>query len=144
MIQENRNEELLRWLAGSPFVTDLYFNFSPAEAGVTSVAPVSGERVLKHYIDGTALMCYEFGVVQYKPVNMDIPNNTDNAEALYDVELFMDWVKEQNTLRNFPYFAGCSVQRVEVLNNLPFSAGTDNEVAKYMYTCRVTYEGKEY
>lgn len=144
MIQNNRNEALQGWLAESPFVTDLYFNFGPAEAGVTSLAPVSGERVLKHYIDGTALMCYEFGVVQFKPVNMDVPNNTDNADAMYDVELFMDWVKEQNRLRNFPNFEGCDVQRVEVLNNLPFAAGTDDEVAKYMYTCRVTYEGKEY
>lgn len=144
MIQNNRNEALQEWLAESPFVTDLYFNFYPAEAGVTSIAPVSGERVLKHYTDGTALMCYEFGVIQFWPVNMNVPNNADNAEAMYAVEQFMDWVKAQNQLRNFPDFEGCDVQRVEVLNNLPFSAGTDDEVAKYMYTCRVTYAGKEY
>ena len=143
MIQNNRNEAIQEWLSASPFVTDLYFNFSPAEPNVTSVAPVSGERVLRHYIDGSALMCYEFGVIQYKPVNMDVPNNTDNAEAMYDVELFMDWVKEQNALRNFPRFDGCVMQRADVLNNLPMAAGTDNEVAKYMYMCRLTYEGKE-
>ena len=143
MIRGNRNEAIQEWLSNSPFVTDLYFNFSPAEAGVTSIAPVSGERVLKHYVDGTALMCYEFGVVQYKPVNMDVPNNTDNAEAMHDVELFMDWVREQNRLRNFPRIEGCETQRVEVLNNLPMAAGTDNEVAKYMYMCRLTYAGKE-
>lgn len=144
MIRENRNEALQAWLADSPFVTDLYFNFGPAEPGVTALVPVSGERVLKRYGGGYALMCYEFGVVQYKPVNLDVPNNTENADAMHDVELFMDWIREQNRERNFPEFEDCDVQRVEVLNNLPVSAGQDSEVAKYMYTCRVTYCAKEY
>lgn len=144
MVRNNRNQALQEWLSASPYLTDLYFNFAPAEAGVTNVAAVSGERVLKHYLGGDAMMCYDFGVVQYKPVNMDIPNSPDNADAMNDVELFMDWVREQNALRNFPDFEGCEIQRVEVLNNLPIAAGQDDEVAKYMFECRVTYVGKEY
>ena len=139
----NRNQALQEWLAGSPYVTDLYFNFAPAEAGVTGVASVSGERILKAYMGWYVLKAYEFGVIQYKPINTDIPNNSDNADAMHDVELFMNWVKEQNDEKNFPEFEGCTVQRVEVLNNVPMVTGQDDEVARYMYQCRVTYLEKE-
>ena len=143
MIQNNRNQALQEWLAQSPYVTDLYFNFSPAEEGVTSVASISGETVLKRYFGGWALKQYDFGVVQFKPINTDVPNNSDNAAEMYDVDLLMDWIKEQNRLRNFPNFEGCTIQRVEVLNNMPVVTGQDDEVARYMCQCRVTYIEKE-
>lgn len=143
MIENNRNQAIQEWLQGSPYVTDLFFNFSPAEPGVTSVAPVSGEQVLRRYLGGWTLKIYEFGVVQYIPVNMDVPNNEENADAMYSVEQFMDWVKSQNAQQSFPVFEGCEVQRVEVLNNMPVVTGQDDEVAKYMFQCRVTYLEKE-
>lgn len=143
MIQNNRNEALQEWLQESPYATDLFFNFAPTEPGTTAVAPVSGEAVIKRYLGGYSLKGYDFGVVQYIPVNMDVPNNTDNTDAMYSVEQFMNWVKEQNAQQNFPDFEGCNVQRVEVLNNMPVVAGQDDEVAKYMFQCRVTYVEKE-
>ena len=81
--------------------------------------------------------------MQYIPVNMDVPNNEENADAMYSVEQFMDWVKSQNAQQSFPVFEGCEVQRVEVLNNMPVVTGQDDEVAKYMFQCRVTYLEKE-
>ncbi len=143
MIQNNRNQALQEWLAQSPYVTDLYFNFAPTEAGVTGVSSISGETVLKRYCGGWALKQYDFGVVQYKPINTDVPNNTDNAAEMYDVDLLMDWIKEQDKERNYPVFEGCTIQRVEVLNNMPVVTGQDDEVAKYMCQCRVTYIEKE-
>ena len=137
MIQNNRNQALQEWLAQSPYVTDLYFNFAPTEAGVTGVSSISGETVLKRYCGGWALKQYDFGVVQYKPIN------TDNAAEMYDVDLLMDWIKEQDKERNYPVFEGCTVQRVEVLNNMPVVTGQDDEVARYMAQCRVTYLEKE-
>ena len=80
MIQNNRNQALQEWLAQSPYITDLYFNFAPTEQGVTSVASISGETVLKRYMGGWALKEYDFGVVQYKPINTNVPNNSDRAE----------------------------------------------------------------
>ena len=143
MIENNRNQALQEWLQESPYTTNLYFNFAPAEPGVTGVAPVAGESVLKRYLGGYSLKIYDFGVIQYFPVNMDVPNGTDNVETMFSVEQFMDWVKDQNTQQNFPDFEGCDVQRVEVLNNMPVVAGQDDEVAKYMFQCRVTYIEKE-
>ena len=143
MIQNNRNQALQEWLAQSPYVTDLYFNFSPAEEGVTSVASISGETVLKRYFGGWALKQYDFGVVQFKPINTDVPNNSDNAAEMYDVDLLMDWIKEQDKQRNYPNFEGCTIQRVEVLNNMPVVTGQDDEVARYMAQCRGTYIEKE-
>lgn len=143
MIQNNRNQALQDWFSQSPYVTDLYFNFTPAEEGVTGVAPISGETVLKRYLGGYALKEYDFGVVQFKSVNTDVPNNNDNATEMYDVDLLMDWIKEQDKQRNYPNFEGCTIQRVEVLNNMPVVTGQDDEVAKYMCQCRVTYLEKE-
>lgn len=139
----NRNQALQEWLQDCPYATDLYFNFAPAEPGVTGVSPVSGEAVIKRYLGGYSLKGYDFGVVQYIPVNMDVPNNTENTDAMHSVEQFMDWVKEQNAQKNLPDFEGCAVQRVEVLNNMPVVSGQDDEVAKYMFQCRVTYLEKE-
>ena len=143
MIQNNRNQALQDWFSQSPYVTDLYFNFTPAEEGVTGVAPISGETVLKRYLGGYALKEYDFGVVQFKSVNTDVPNNNDNATEMYDVDLLMDWIKEQDKQRNYPNFEGCTIQRVEVLNNMPVVTGQDDKVAKYMCQCRVTYLEKE-
>lgn len=143
MIQNNRNQALQEWLAQSPYITDLYFNFAPAEQGVTSVASISGETILRRYFGGWALKQYDFGVVQYKPINTDVPNNSDNAEEMFDVDLLMDWIKEQDKQRNYPDFEGCTIQRVEVLNNMPVVTGQDDEVARYMAQCRVTYLEKE-
>lgn len=86
---------------------------------------------------------YDFGVVQYKPINTNVPNNSDNAAEMYDVDLLIDWIKEQDKQRNYPTFEGCTVQRVEVLNNMPVVTGQDDEVARYMCQCRVTYLEKE-
>ena len=144
MIQNNRNQALQEWLAQSPYVTDLYFNFAPAEEGVTSVASISGETVLRRYLGGWAVKQYDFGVVQYKPINADVPNNSDNAEEMYNVDLLMEWIKAQDQAKNYPAFTGCTVQRVEVLNNMPVVTGQDDEVARYMCQCRVTYLEKEY
>lgn len=143
MIQNNRNQALQEWLAQSPYIMDLYFNFAPTEAGVTGVSSISGETVLKRYMGGWALKQYDFGVVQYKPINTDVPNNSDNAAEMFDMDLLMDWIKEQDKERNYPVFEGCTVQRVEVLNNMPVVTGQDDEVARYMAQCRVTYLEKE-
>lgn len=145
MISTDKNNALQEWLSASPYATDIYFNFSPAEAGVTNVATVSGDKVLQWYMGGYAKKSYDFGVIQYLAVNTDIPNSTDNTGAMTRVEAFMNWVTEQDKLHNYPDFGeGAEIYRVEVLNSRPIVAGQDDEVAKYQFECRVTYIEKEY
>lgn len=135
----SKNAAILRWISASPFVCDLYFNFLPARVGATGVETISGERTIKRYISGGALKAYEFGVIQYKGLNQDVPNSEENAETLAEIEDFMTWAENQNRLRNYPEFEGCAIQKLEVLNNLPVVSGQDGEKAKYLFTVRVTY-----
>ena len=71
----------------------------------------------------------------------DDGTNKNNAQAMYDVQKYMDWIDAQNKARNFPNFEGCKVLSIENLQNEPNFAGTNEsgDVAKYMFQCRVRY-----
>lgn len=140
MKRENKNLAIWEWVQSYPLLSDLFFNSAPAADGATSIVPISSEKVLKWYIGGSSMREYTFGIVQYKLTDVDTPNATEGIQSMYDVERFMNWVTEQNKLRNFPQFMGCDVISVEVLNNMPQVTGRDSSMYKYMYQCRVTYK----
>ena len=82
---------------------------------------------------------YEFAVVQMLP--QDQGTSEVNAEQAQIVQDFMDWIDEQNRLRNFPKFQGCKVLSIENLQHMPNLAGVNEAgtVDLYMIKVRVRY-----
>ena len=137
---DNKHLAMWNWLYQNKNISDLFFNFSTDKNGATVIATGSGDTVVKQYMGNSSLRNYDFSIIQFKPVNSEIPNNSENATIMFDVEAVMDWIKKQNEDRNFPEFpSNCMIQKIEVLNNMPSVAGQDQAGAKYMFQCRVVY-----
>jgi len=84
------------WLYQNQNISDLFFNFSTDKNGATVLATGSGDSVVKQYIGNSSLRNYDFSIIQFKPVNSEVPNNSENATIIFDVESVMSWVKKQN------------------------------------------------
>jgi len=137
---KNKHSAMWDWVYNCSELSDLFFAFSQNLNGSAVLVPMAKERTVKEYLDGSSIRNYDFSLVLYKPVNAEVPNSTENVDIMVDVEKVMDWVDEQNKSRNFPSFPqGCTVQKVENLQNMPTIAGMDETGAKYMFSCRVTF-----
>ena len=136
---DNKHDAVWNWLYQNEQIKRLYFNFSDTETGNTVIATDGGNNKLKEYTDGSILRAYDFALIQYLPLNTVDVNSNENAEVMFDAEQLMEWIDEQNEKRNFPIFKGCTVTKVENLQNMPNVAGMDDTRAKYLFSCRITY-----
>ena len=137
---DNKNQAIWEWLYACSEISDLFFNFGASANGNTIVGTTAAERVVRSFIDGSSIRQYDFAIIQFKPANTQIPNNTENVTIMFDVEAVMQWVDTQAAARSFPAFpTNCQIQNIENLNNMPVVAGQDELGAKYMFTVRITY-----
>lgn len=148
----SRYESTLRYLKTCPAMQGV-LNFQAAEAGsdVIQVLTEGGDaQNNRSFIDGSVEKRFDFTVAFYKPVNhagyvIDRGSANLNLEGLLDVQALIDWLGEQNTLRNYPDFGEkMQVDRVSSLNNEPVLAWIDGDhysppMAKYTVTVRVEY-----
>jgi hypothetical protein len=138
---DDKHTAMWNWLYQCPELSDLFFTFSQNKNGSAVLVPMAKEKAVKTFLDGSTINHYDFMLVLYKEINADTPNNTENVDVMVDVEKCMDWIETQNKDRNFPLFpTGCTVQRVENIQNMPTVAGQDESGAKYMFACRVIYK----
>lgn len=121
-------------------------NFNYSEDSPDSFAFVTNysAKEIKKYIRCGADKAYGFTII----ITKGFSTNADdlNLEAMNFAQAFMDWVDEQNRIKNFPYFGeNCQVKRIENLQDMPNLASVDSEnmVARYMIQCRVVYFEKE-
>ena len=136
---DNKHDILINWLFQNEAIKRLYFNFSDTGNGNVVVATNSGNYVLKRYTDGSSMRAYDFALIQYKPLNTVDVNSNENAEIMFDAEQLMKWIDEQEEKKNYPFFPGCVVTKIENLQNMPSVAGMNDTEAKYLFSCRITY-----
>lgn len=117
----------------------LTFNYSEEANGNTSLITVYSDSEIKRYLSGSQKE-YIFAIKQTKPYHAGAAVPSGNTQAMYDVQRFMDWIDEQQQLRNYPDFGeDCKVQSIENLQNMPAIAETDHHNVQYMFQCRVVY-----
>ena len=138
-MSDNKHDIVIQWLFQNDDIKRLYFNFSDTTNGTVTIATSSGNRNLKTYADGSEMKAYDFALIQYKPLNTVDVNSNENAEIMFDAEKLMEWLDEQEKKKNYPYFQGCFVTKVENLQNMPSVAGMNDTEAKYLFSCRITY-----
>ena len=137
--RENKHLAVWDWLMQNEDIKRLYFNFSDTRNGNITIATSPAPASLMTYLNGDKLKAYDFALIQYKPLNTVDVNSEENAEIMFDAEQLMEWIDEQERKKNYPYFPGCAVQKVENMPNMPSIAGMDDQIAKYLFSCRITY-----
>lgn len=119
----------LKFNTSENYIGDVSFNSSPSETWE------------KKYMRGKGIKRYNFTVVMIRP--HDTGTSILNVDEIFNVEKFMDWISEQNKIKNFPDFGeNTRVLSIEPLQNIPNLAAVDPDgsSAKYMFGCRVRYE----
>lgn len=110
-------------------IGEVAFNTSPSEAWE------------KKYLRDKGVKRYDFHVVMIRP--HDTGTSILNIDEIFNVERFMEWITEQNSLKNFPNFGeDTKVLSIEPLQNMPQLATVDPDGAgaKYQFSVRVRYE----
>lgn len=139
-MDESKHQAMLDYLAQYPGLDAfLRFNSVTDSAGNVSVQTVSSNTWEKRQIRGHGIKCYDFAIESMAP--QDSGTSHINVDQMQMAQDFMDWIDEQNRIRNFPDFAGRKVLSIENLQNMPNLAGVNaaGNVAKYMFQCRVRY-----
>lgn len=119
------------------------FNFADNSPDSVSFLTNYSGKIVKKYLRA-ADKEYGFTIL----ITWRYSTETDdlNLQAMNFVQDFMDWIEEQNRLKNFPNFGKeCQVKKIENLQNMPNLAAVDweNMTAQYMIQCRVLYFEKE-
>ena len=138
MSEDNKHTAIWNWLYENEQIKRLYFNFSDVQTGNTVIATSPG-RTIKTYADGSKMMAYDFAMIQYLNLNTVDVNSEENAETMFDAEQLMEWIEEQDRIKNYPVFRNGFVTKVENLQTVPTVAGMDDTRAKYLFSCRITY-----
>ena len=120
------------------------FNFSPESPDSFSFVTNYSDQVIKKYVRVGAEKEYAFSITITKEYSTGADDL--NLEAMNFAQAFMDWINEQDRLKNYPEFPdSCEIRKMEVLQNMPNLAGVNvtAERARYMIQCRLIYFEKE-
>lgn len=134
----NLNNSIINWLLLCPAIENVFFAFSQSDIDGTSVVPISSDEWLTRYLDGTGEKLYTMSLIQYKDLS-NTPNSSTNAETQHSIEGIMDWINEQNKIKNFPDFGSNRIEEITVLENVPELSEIDNNRAKYIFSVQIKY-----
>lgn len=130
--------------------SELYFNFINAQDDNKQIITESNEKFSNRtYIDGSVLKQYTFTLIDFKSITDSalvlIQNyQNENVVDVSDVQALINWVNNQNKLRNFPDFGeDCEIQSIETTSENPNFEGVNTEVtpilAMYSISIRIEY-----
>lgn len=151
----DKNKAIITYLSQCPAIakSQLFFNFAEEkDSNKQIVTSATDKAVERPYIDGSVLKRYTFTILDYRSIiyqalvlKAGYPN--ENVEEMLDVQSIIDWITEQNDIRNFPNFGDdCVVEEIVALTDSPNVNGVDKSsspaIAKYSIAIRVQYLDK--
>lgn len=142
MANSTKHDAVYSWL--KPEIDTLVskpwlFNHEAESRDSASFEPVGNDRIVKKYVRG-AEKEYRFNVVLIKSYSTYA--DEVNQAAINFCEQLMDWIQTQQKQRHWPDMPeGCTVKKVELIQNMPVLAGTNPEekLARYEVSARVLY-----
>lgn len=153
----DKNQAVIEFLIDCPAIKDnpLFFQFLDAKKDNKQLVTIANDvAVNRPYIDGSVLKRYTFTIVDYKAVinNAIVKDATHitedrNVKYMLDVQGIIDWITEQNELRNYPNFGTeCEIDDMIALTDIPSLNGVDTNVApplaKYNVSIQIRYIDK--
>ena len=150
MANVDKNQAVIDFLLTCPAIHNsyLYFNFTQAEDNNKQIVTLGNEKALhKAYIDGSVDKQYTFTLIEFKAMTPKpiVEGRVDeNVDDMLQVQELIDWVTEQDDLKNFPNFGEtCEIESIEALTDNPNLNGIDSSIApalaKYSVSIRIIY-----
>lgn len=148
----DKNKAVINYLLQCPQIlnTPLYFNFIDAKDNTNQIVTSANDRYMdKPYITGAVEKLYTFNIVIFKSITDDAVVKIDgftheNVEELAYVQTLIDWITEQNEIKNYPNFgADCSIDNISTDEETPKLVGINSQVspalAMYNVTIQIRY-----
>ncbi len=152
MANVDKTNAIIEYLLTCPSIekSPLYFNFVNASDEDKQFVTSSNEKILhKPFIDGSVQKRFTFTIIDYRSIAyQEVPrlmiSSNENVEEYLDVQAIIDWITEQNELKNFPDFgADCLIDEIRTTSDNPNLNGVDTNVkpslAKYSVSIQVDY-----
>ena len=156
MANSDINTAIIEYLQTCPYLQNIkvYFNFAQATDNIKQLVTVAQPTsTVKTFIDGSKEKIYSITIIDYRSVAYqplvnaegDYPN--ENVEEFLDVQGIIEWIEEQDDLRNFPELGDdYVVDKVSTTTDIPNLNGVDTSIqptlAKYSVTIQVQYLDK--
>lgn len=140
----NKHIALKEWVQEYLDGNNMHFEDIDMYPGFRSLVPSYGDYVVKTDVIGNKYKTYTFAFVAIELLDMT-DDTTNNTDIFYQIELFNEWLEEQQELKNFPNFGGnTSNYKIIPLQNMPNMAMVDEQNnAKYMMLARIDYTENE-
>lgn len=148
----DKNQAVIDFLITCPQLRDnpLFFNFINAKDNNKQIVTIANDKTVNRpFVDGSVLKRFTFTIMDYRSIALNaIVKQTgyinENVEEMLDVQGIIDWITEQNEVRNYPDFgAGCYIEEMRTATDNPNLNGVDNSVtpalAKYSVSIIIEY-----
>lgn len=148
----DKTQAVIEYLLTCPGLqnSSLYFNFVNASDEDKQFATTGNDKVINQpYIDGSVQKRFTLTIIDYRSVAyQELPKlfigTNENLEEYLDVQTIIDWITEQNLIKNFPNFGdNCIIDSIATTTDNPNLNGVDTNVkpalAKYSISIQVEY-----
>jgi len=152
MANVDKNQAIIDFLLQCPSIQNnpMFFNFINAKNDNKQIVTTGNDKIIdKPFIDGSVQKRFTFTIIDYKSVAYTAivkaaGYSNENVEDLLDTQGIIDWVTEQDLLRNYPNFGeDCVIDDMRALTDNPNLNGVDTSVtpalAKYSISIQINY-----
>lgn len=134
----NKNQAVIDYIITCPTILNspLYFNFINAKDDTNQLFTESTDTYTnKPFIDGSVEKLYTFTIITYKSaadiaVVKQSGYENENLSDMSDIQNLIDWITEQNDVRNFPDFGeDCIIDSISTTTEQPKFEGIDEQIS---------------
>lgn len=137
----DKNKAVFEWLKECPIFERLFFNFGTAKEKTSTFIPVPTDFTVKRDIFNTETKHYDFAVSVFGRVDDITFGGEENISDMNLLQQLTEWIKVQNKERKFPDFGeNCYIDEISVVQNIPASMRTMQNISKYLSQYRITYD----
>lgn len=154
-MQVDKNQAVIDYIITCPTILNspLYFNFINAKNDTNQFLTLTSDLFTnRNFIDGSVGKQYDFTIITFKSaadiavVKLEGYEN-ENISDMTTIQALIDWIREQNEIRNFPNFGDdCDIEEILTTTEAPKFDGIDEQVspplAVYSTTIRIRYIDK--
>lgn len=146
----DKNQAIIDYMLTCPAIASnpVYFNAIQAKDNSKEIMTLATDKnTHTPYIDGSVAKRYTFTIIDFKSISNNpvvAGRSNENVDDMLDVQGIMDWVSEQNDLRNFPDFGEkCLIDEIKTVTENPNLNGIQDNLtpalAKYSFSVQVDY-----
>ena len=151
----DKNQAIIDYMLTCPAIANnpVYFNAIQAKDNNKELMTLASDKnTHTPYIDGSVSKRYTFTLIDFKSISYNplvgvigtSAVNNENVQDMLDVQGIMDWITEQNELRNFPNFGtDCVIDEIKTVTENPNLNGIQDNLtpalAKYSFSVQVDY-----